>query len=166
MVQQSLKDPYVFDFILTGEETSENQLEEQMVKNVTELLLELGEGFAFMGHQYHLVVSGKDFYIDLLFYNVKLRRYIVVELKARDFKPEYTGQLGFYVSVVDDLMRDEGDLPTIGLLLCKSKDNAIAEYSLRSASAPIGVSEFRTASELPVEVREVLPAPEDILSRI
>lgn len=138
MVQQSLKDPYIFDFISAGKDASEKQLEDQMIENVTKLLLELGEGFAFMGRQYHLVVSNQDFYIDLLFYNVKLRRYIVVELKATDFKPEYTGKLGFYVAVVDDTMRHEGDLPTVGLLLCKNKDNAVAEYSLQSSSMPIG----------------------------
>ncbi len=166
MIQQALKDPYIFDFITAQGEIAEREVEDEMVKNVTRLLLELGEGFAFMGRQYHLEVSGRDFYIDLLFYNTKLRRYIVIELKATEFEPEYTGKLGFYVSAVDDLLRSEDDKPTIGLLLCKTKDNVIAEYSLRSSSAPIGVSEYRTAQELPEEMRGILPTPEEILSRI
>lgn len=166
MVQQVLKDPYIFDFITTGENIEEKTIEDEMVRNITALLLELGAGFAFMGRQYHLVVSDKDFYLDLLFYNTRLRRYFVVELKAGEFKPEYVGKLGFYVAAVDDLLRNEHDSSTIGLLLCKTKDNTIAEYSLRSTSTPIGVSEYRTASELPEEMRGILPSPEDIARRV
>ena len=166
MVRQALKDPYIFDFITADEGVEEKALEDEMVRNITGLLLELGTGFAFMGRQYHLVVSGKDFYIDLLFYNTRLSRYFVIELKAGEFRPEYTGKLGFYVAAVDDLLRNDHDDPTVGLLLCKTKDNTIAEYSLRSTSAPIGVSEFRTADELPEEMRGILPTPEDIASRV
>mgnify|MGYP005807102773 FL=1 len=166
MVQQALKDPYIFDFITADEGVEERTLEDEMVRNITGLLLELGTGFAFMGRQYHLIVSDKDFYIDLLFYNTRLSRYFVIELKAGEFRPEYTGKLGFYVAAVDDLLRNEHDGPTVGLLLCKTKDNTIAEYSLRSTSAPIGVSEYRTADELPEEMRGILPTPEDIASRI
>lgn len=166
MVRQALKDPYIFDFITAGEGVEEKALEDEMVRNITGVLLELGTGFAFMGRQYHLVVSGKDFYIDLLFYNTRLSRYFVIELKAGEFRPEYTGKLGFYVAAVDDLLRNDHDGPTVGLLLCKTKDNTIAEYSLRSTSAPIGVSEFRTADELPEEMRGILPTPEDIASRV
>lgn len=166
MVRQALKDPYIFDFITADEGVEEKALEDEMVRNIMGLLLELGTGFAFMGRQYHLAVSGKDFYIDLLFYNTRLSRYFVIELKAGEFRPEYTGKLGFYVAAVDDLLRNDHDGPTVGLLLCKTKDNTIAEYSLRSTSAPIGVSEFRTADELPEEMRGILPTPEDIASRV
>lgn len=166
MAQQMLKDPYVFDFVTAEPSAHERDIEDEMVASVTRLLLELGVGFGFMGRQYHLVISDRDFYIDLLFYNKVLRRYIVVELKATEFRPEYTGQLGFYVAAVDDLLCDEYDKPTIGLLLCKTKDNAMAEYSLKSSAAPIGISEYRTADELPDEMRGVLPSPEDILNRL
>lgn len=166
MTQQALKDPYVFDFITTRKGLAERDIEEQMVQNVASLLLELGTGFAFVGRQYHLVVGETDFYIDLLFYNLKLRRYFVVELKNEEFKPEYAGKLSFYVAAVDGELRGEYDNPSIGLLLCKTKDNAVAEYSLKSTSKPIGVSEYRTADELPEEMRGILPSPEDILSRI
>lgn len=166
MAQQALKDPYIFDFVTVSPSAKERELEDEMVKNVTNLLLELGTGFGFMGRQYHLTVSGRDYYLDLLFYNKPLRRYVVIELKATDFKPEYTGKLGFYVAAVDDLLCDEHDNPTIGLLLCKTKDNALAEYSLRSSAAPIGISEYRTADELPEDMRGILPSPQDILDRI
>ena len=166
LVEQAFKDPYIFDFVTTEQGAAEKDVENEMVRNVTSLLLELGTGFGFMGRQYHLLVSGKDFYIDLLFYNKRLRRYVVVELKATEFKPEYVGKLGFYVAAVDDLLCDEGDNPSIGLLLCKSKDSAIAEYSLRSSSAPIGISEYRTADELPEEMRGILPTPEDLATRV
>ena len=166
MVEQAMKDPYIFDFMTVREDMREKEIEDEMVRNVTELLLELGTGFGFMGRQYHLVVADKDYYVDLLFYNKKLRRYVVIELKATEFKPEYTGQLGFYVCAIDEILCDDDDKPTIGLLLCKSKDNAIAEYSLRSSSVPIGVSEYRMADELPDDMRGILPSPEEILNRI
>ena len=166
LVEQAMKDPYIFDFITSRKGLAERDIEDQMVKNVTELLLELGKGFAFVGRQYYLQVGKTDFYIDLLFYNIKLRRYVVVELKNDEFKPEYVGKLGFYVSAVDGELCEDYDNPTIGLLLCKTKENAVAEYSLRSSSAPIGVSEYRTTNELPEEMRGILPSPEDILSRI
>lgn len=166
MVEQAMKDPYVFDFITMREGLEERDIEEQMVKDVTALLLELGTGFAFVGRQYHLVVGGNDYYIDLLFYNLQLRRYIVVELKNDEFKPEYVGKLGFYVAAVDGELCGEYDRPSVGLLLCKTKNNAVAEYSLQSASKPIGVSEYKTLDELPEEMQGVLPSPEDILNRI
>lgn len=166
MVEQAMKDPYIFDFITARQGLEERNVEEQMVKGITSLLLELGTGFAFVGRQYHLSVGESDFYIDLLFYNLRLRRYVVVELKTDEFKPEYVGKLGFYVAAIDGELRGEFDKPTIGLLLCKSKDNVVAEYSLRSASKPIGVSEYRTLDELPEEMRGVLPSPADILKRI
>lgn len=166
MVEQAMKDPYVFDFISSRQGLDERDIEDQMIANVTKLLLELGTGFAFVGRQYHLVVGAEDFYIDLLFYNVKLHRYIVVELKNDEFKPEYAGKLGFYVSAVDGELCGERDNPTVGLLLCKTKNDAVAEYSLRSVASPIGVSAYQTYDELPEDVRGALPSPEDILSRI
>lgn len=166
LAQQALKDPYVFDFITTRQNKDEHDIEEQMVSNVTNLLLELGTGFAFMGRQYHFVVGGEDFYIDLLFYNVRLHRYVVVELKNTSFKPEYLGKLGFYTMAIDGELRGEGDGPTIGLLLCKTKNDVVAEYSLGSIDAPIGVSEYRVGDELPAEYENILPSPEDLMSRI
>lgn len=166
LAESVLKDPYVFDFIAARDGVRERELEDEMVRNVTDLLLELGTGFAFVGKQYHLVVSDTDFYIDLLFYNIKLKCYVVVELKTGAFKPEYAGKLNFYLSAIDDLLRDDIDKPTIGLLLCKTKDNAIAEYSLRDMDKPIGVSEYRLTGTLPENVANVLPSPEDLMKRI
>ncbi len=166
LVQQTMKDPYVFDFITSRQGLNEHDIEEQMVANITRLLLELGTGFAFVGRQCHLTVGGDDFYIDLLFYNLQLRRYIVVELKNDEFRPEYVGKLGFYVAAVDGELCGEHDNPTVGLLLCKTKNDVVAEYSLRSVNSPIGVSAYRTYDELPEDVRNALPSPKDILSRI
>lgn len=166
LAQQALKDPYIFDFITAKQSRLERDIEEQMISNVTSLLLELGTGFAFMGRQYHLIVGGEDFYIDLLFYNTKLRCYVVVELKNDKFKPEFTGQLGFYTAAVDGELAGEHDNPTIGLLLCKEKNNTVAEYSLKGIDAPIGVSEYRLGDVLPVEYSKYLPSPEDLEARI
>ena len=137
-----------------------------LVRDVTKLLLELGTGFAFLGNQYHLNVGGDDFYIDLLFYNLNLRCYVVIELKAGDFKPEYAGQLNFYLSAVDGILKKEEDNPSIGLLLCKSKNNLVAEYSLKDISKPIGVSEYKVTRSLPDALEEQLPSVEDIKKRI
>lgn len=131
-----------------------------------QLLLELGTGFAFMGRQYHLVVGGEDFYIDLLFYNTKLRCYVVIELKNAPLQPEYAGKLGFYVVAVDGELAGEADNPTIGLLLCKTKNDVVAEYSLQSISEPIGVSEYRLGDALPEEYEGILPSPEDLQARL
>lgn len=127
----------------------ERDIEQALVKDVTKLLLELGTGFAFLGNQYHLNVGGDDFYIDLLFYNLNLRCYVVIELKTGEFKPDYAGQLNFYLSAVDGILKSEHDNPTIGLLLCKSKNNIVAEYALKDMSKPIGVSEYKVTSDLP-----------------
>ena len=163
---QTMKDPYVFDFIPFREEMLERDIEQALVRDVTKLLLELGTGFAFLGNQYHLNVGGDDFYIDLLFYNLNLRCYVVIELKAGDFKPEYAGQLNFYLSAVDEILKKEEDNPSIGLLLCKSKNNLVAEYSLKDISKPIGVSEYKVTRNLPDALEEQLPSVEDILKRI
>jgi len=163
---QTMKDPYVFDFIPFREEMLERDIEQALVRDVTKLLLELGTGFAFLGNQYHLNVGGDDFYIDLLFYNLNLRCYVVIELKAGDFKPEYAGQLNFYLSAVDGILKKEEDNPSIGLLLCKSKNNLVAEYSLKDISKPIGVSEYKVTRSLPDALEEQLPSVEDIQKRI
>ena len=134
--------------------------------SICKLLLELGTGFAFLGNQYHLNVGGDDFYIDLLFYNLNLRCYVVIELKTGDFKPEYVGQLNFYLSAVDGILKKEQDNPSIGLLLCKSKNNVVAEYSLKDVSKPIGVSEYKITSNLPDDLEKQLPSVEDIQKRI
>ncbi len=163
---QTMKDPYVFDFIPFRENMIERDIEQALVRDVTKLLLELGTGFAFLGNQYHLNVGGDDFYIDLLFYNLNLRCYVVIELKTGDFKPEYAGQLNFYLSAVDGILKKEQDNPSIGLLLCKSKNNLVAEYSLKDISKPIGVSEYKVTSSLPDDLEKQLPSVEDIQKRI
>lgn len=166
LATQTMKDPYIFDFISFKEDMVERDIEQALVKNVTNLLLELGTGFAFLGNQYHLNVGGDDFYIDLLFYNLNLRCYIVIELKTGEFKPDYAGQLNFYLSAVDGILKSEYDNPTIGLLLCKSKNNIVAEYTLKDMSKPIGVSEYKVTSDLPENLSKQLPSIEDIRKRI
>lgn len=166
LAKQTMKDPYVFDFIPFKEDMIERDIENALVKDITALLLELGTGFAFIGNQYHLNVGGDDFYIDLLFYNLNLRCYVVIELKTGDFKPEYAGQLNFYLSAVDGQLKRKDDNPTIGLLLCKSKNNLVAEYSLKDMSKPMGVSEYKVGNVLPKDLSEQLPSIEDIQKRI
>ena len=163
---QTMKDPYIFDFIPFKTDMLEREIEEALVKDVTKLLLELGTGFAFLGNQYHLNVGGDDFYIDLLFYNLNLRCYVVIELKTGEFKPEYAGQLNFYLSAVDGLLKQKQDNPSVGLLLCKSKNDLVAEYSLKDMSKPIGVSAYQVTSKLPEELEKQLPSVEDIQKRI
>lgn len=163
---QTMKDPYIFDFINLQEDAEERDLENALIKDVTKLLLELGTGFAFLGNQYHINVGGDDFYIDLLFYNLNLRCYVVIELKTGEFKPEYAGKLNFYLSAVDSALKKEQDNPSIGLLLCKSKNNIVAEYSLRDISKPMGVSEYKITNSLPTEFINQLPSIEDIQKRI
>lgn len=166
MVLSTMKDPYMFDFINYTEEMLETDIENELVKNVTSLLMELGTGFAFMGQQYHLEVGGKDFYIDLLFYNTKLRCYVAIDLKTGEFKPEQAGKMNFYLSALDDLVKAPEDNPSVGLILCRDENKTIAEYALRDMSKPIGVSEYRLCTDLPLDLKNVLPAVEDIRSRI
>lgn len=163
---QTMKDPYIFDFIPFSEDMVERDIENALVKDVTKLLLGLGTGFAFLGNQYHLNVGGDNFYIDLLFYNLNLRCYVVIELKTGEFKPEYAGQLNFYLSAVDGLIKHPEDNPSIGLLLCKSKNDLVAEYALKDMSKPIGVSEYKITSSLPENLSKQLPSIEDIQRRI
>ena len=166
LAEQTMKDPFMFDFIQYREGMIEREIREELVKNITKLLLELGTGFAFLGSEYHIEVENEDFYLDALFYHMKLRCYVVIELKRGDFKPEFAGKLNFYISAVDDLMKTEQDNPTIGLLLCKNKRGMIAEYSLRDIVKPIGVSEYKLFKNLPKEYENILPSAEDIEKRI
>ncbi len=161
LAQQLLKDPYNFDFLMLRKEHDEKELEDALVAHMTRFLLELGAGFSYLGRQYRLVVSGDVFLIDLLFYHVRLHCYVVVELKAVKFKPEFVGKLNFYISVVDDLLRSDGDKPTIGLLICKSKDDVVVEYALRDLNKPIGVSEY-WPQDLLEDWRSSLPTIEEI----
>ncbi|MEF8716212.1 MAG: PDDEXK nuclease domain-containing protein [Candidatus Accumulibacter necessarius] len=158
LARNTLKDPYLFDFLGVGKEADEREIESAIVQHITRFLLELGAGFAYVGRQVHIEVGGDDFFIDLLFYHLKLRCYVVVELKAGDFKPEHTGQLNFYLSAVDSLMKSEQDNPTIGLLLCKSQNRVVAEYALRDSNKPIGVAEYQLVAALPAELQTSLPS--------
>lgn len=161
-VKSMLKDPYIFDMLTFREEYNERDVEIGLVKHVQEFLIEMGAGFAFMGRQYHIAVSGDDYYIDLLMYNTFLHRYMVIELKNTEFQPEYIGKLNFYCSAVDDVLCREGDNKTIGLLLCKTKDKIKAEYALRDINKPIGISDYELGQALPDNLRSGLPTIEDI----
>lgn len=162
LARESLKDPYRLDFLGLGDEAHEREIESALIRHITDFLLELGAGFAFVGRQIHLEIGGDDFYIDLLFYHLQLRRYVVIELKADKFKPEHLGQLGFYMTAVDDLLRHETDGPTIGLLLCKTKNEAVAEYALRDNTQPLGVAEYQLLEALPDPLKTALPTIEQI----
>ena len=142
LAQQTIKDPYIFDFLNISQNAKELELQSELLKHITKFLMELGAGFAFVGSQYHIEVSKKDFYIDLLFYHLKLRCYIVIELKTGDFKPEYTGQLNFYLSALYSQIKNKDDNPSICIILCKTHNKILAEYSLRNMKKPIGFSEF------------------------
>lgn len=162
LARETLKDPYKFDFLSVGEEAKEREIERALVANIRDFLLELGEGFAFVGNQVHLEVGDEDFYIDLLFYHLKLRRYVVIELKAGRFKPEYVGKLNFYVSAADDLLRHPDDKPTIGVLLCREKNRVVAEYALRGTSQPMGVSGFTLTDAQLEQLEKKLPTVEQL----
>lgn len=159
---QTMKDPYLFDFISLKGKVKEIEIEKAMIDKIKDVLIELGKGFAFVGEQYKITVSEKDYYIDLLFYHLKLKCYVVVELKAREFEPTDAGQLNFYLSAIDDLVKDKTDNATIGLLLCKNKDNFTAEYALRNISSPIGVSEYKLLEDIPEYLKSQLPKVEEI----
>ena len=162
LARESLKDPYRFDFLGLSRETSERAIESALVNHVTEFLLELGAGFAFVGRQVLLDVGGDEFFIDLLFYHLKLRCYVVIELKGGKFKPEHLGQLSFYLTAVDEQVKHPQDNPTIGLLLCKSKNKVVAEYALRQNTQPLGVAEYKLIESLPPELATDLPSIEQI----
>jgi predicted nuclease of restriction endonuclease-like (RecB) superfamily len=162
MAQKITKDPYVFDFLTLRAEAQEKELEEGLLKHLRDFLLELGKGFAFVGSQYHLEVGGKDFYLDLLFYHVHLRRWVVIDLKMEDFRPEFSGKMNFYLSAVDDLLRHPGDAESIGLILCKGKNQTVVEYALRDTAKPMSVSEYRVTRQLPEAIQENVPSIEDL----
>ena len=165
LAQELTKDPYIFDFLSITENYTEKELQQYLEDNMTKFLLELGKGFCFYGKQVH-IVGGDDFYIDLLFYNAHLHCYVVVELKTTKFKPEHIGQLKFYVTAVNKQLRTEGDAPTIGLLICKDKNNVIAEYTLEDIHNPIGVSSYKLFDELSKDYQSSLPSIEEIEKRL
>ena len=162
LAQQTLKDPYTFDFMALTAPYNERDVERQLTQHITHFLLELGKGFAFIGRQYPLEVAGNDYYIDLLFYHVTLKCYVVVELKNRRFIPEYAGKLNFYLSAVDSLLKRDDDQPTIGLLLCRDKNNIEVEFALRDMNKPMGVSEYTLVETLPDNLKGALPTVEEI----
>jgi predicted nuclease of restriction endonuclease-like (RecB) superfamily len=160
LVQQALKDPYVFDFLTLAPTFHERELEVGLVAHLEKFLLELGQGFAFVGRQHLLTVGENEFYVDLLFYHLKLRAFVVIELKRGDFKPEYAGKLNFYCNVVDDLLRHPQDAPTIGLMLCQGQDKVLAEYALRGIDKPIGIASYELTRALPESLQSALPSIE------
>ena len=157
-----LKDPYIFDLAGTKEKADERDIEEQLVKHVTRYLLEMGNGFAFVARQKHFQIGNSDFFADLILYSIPLHAYIVVELKATPFKPEYAGQLNFYINVVDDKLRGENDNKTIGLLLCKGKDEVVAQYALTGYDQPIGISDYQLSKAIPENLKSALPSVEEV----
>jgi predicted nuclease of restriction endonuclease-like (RecB) superfamily len=157
LAQQILKDPYTFDFLSLGPEILERDLERGLIEHLRALILELGKGFAFVGSQYHLEVGGQDYYLDLLFYHLRLRCFVVIELKIEDFKPEFAGKMNFYLSAVDDELRHPDDKPTIGIILCKGRNEVIVEYALRDSSKPMGVAQYQLSQALPPQLEEDLP---------
>ena len=161
LAKEITKDPYIFDFLTLSEDYKEKELEDALIENIKDFLLELGSGFAFVGKQYPLQVGNSEFRIDLLFYHIKLHCFIVIELKTTEFKPEFAGKLNFYISAVDGILKSDKDNPTIGILICKSKDNLVVEYALKDINKPIGVSEYRLTKELPKELKNSLPTLED-----
>lgn len=162
LARESLKDPYLFDFLDVGKEANEREIEAALIKHITQFLLELGAGFAFVGRQVHLEVGGDDFFIDLLFYHLKLHCYVVIELKADKFRPEHLGQLGFYLTAVDRQVKAEQDNSTIGLLLCKSKNKVVAEYALGDKTQPMGIAEYKLLESLPEPLQTNLPSIKQI----
>lgn len=166
LAEEMLKNPYVFDFIEKRKGIIEREIENELVANIAKTIMELGTGFAFVGNQFHIEVSGKDYYIDLLFYNTKLRCFIAIELKNTEFKPEYAGKLNFYLSAIDDMLKYETDNPSIGIMLCKTRDKLTAEYALKDINKPIGVSEYKLSDYVPAEFADTLPSAEDIEKRV
>lgn len=162
LAHNTLKDPYIFDFLTIDEEAHEREIERSLISHMEKFLLELGEGFAFVGRQYHLHVGNNDFYIDLLFYHLKLNCFVVVELKTTEFKAEYSGKMNVYLAAVDDHLKRPTDNPSIGLILCKSKDNILAEYALRNLATPIGLAEYTFTKALPMEIQKSLPSIEEL----
>ncbi len=162
LAQQIIKDPYNFDFLSLGSEAKERDLERGLIAQLQKFLLELGVGFAFVGSQYPLEVDGEDFFIDLLFYHLKLRCFVVIDLKMDQFRPEYAGKMNFYLSAVDDLLKHSSDQPSLGIILCKTNKKMVVEYALRDTSKPLGVAEYRITAALPERLKGNLPSIEDL----
>lgn len=161
LAQQTLKDPYIFDFLTLAKAAREKDLEAQLIQHITRFLLELGAGFAFVGSQFRLPMEGEEYRLDLLFYHLKLRRYVAIDLKMRKFKPSDAGQMNFYLSALDDLVKDAADGPSIGIILCKDKKNVVVEYALKDLNKPIGVSSYLLTEALPDDLKPSLPSVED-----
>lgn len=166
LVSQTLKDPYNFDFLGLHDDALEKAIEDELVKNITKFLLELGKGFAFLGRQYKIEISETDYFIDLLFYHLELRCYIVIELKAGKFKPEHAGKLNFYLSAVDSQLKRSDDNKSIGILLCRKKDRIEAEYTLRDINKPMGISEYRLTDSIPEHIKTKLPSIEELENKL
>lgn len=162
LARQLIKDPYNFDFLTLAEDARERELERALIDHIRDFLMELGLGFAFLGSQYPLVVSGKEYRLDLLFYHVHLHCYVVIDLKTGEFEPEYSGKMSFYVAAVDNLLRSDRDDPTIGIILCKTRDKTTVEYALQGSQQPIGVSTYQTQSQLPPSFQENFPTVEQL----
>lgn len=159
LAQQLVKDPYILDFMTLAADAKERDLENGLIDHLKDFLLELGHGFAFIGRQYHMAIGGQDYYLDLLFYNTVLHCYVVIDLKIDEFKPEYVGKMQFYLAAIDDLRKSDRDDPSIGLILCKTKNGVVAEYALRDSTKPIGVAEYRV---LPPDMAKALPSVEQL----
>ncbi len=162
LVQSIIKDPYNLQFLDIHGKFSERELEGKLIDNIRNFLLELGQGFAFVGNQYHIELEGEDYYIDILFYHLKLRCYVVIELKTGKFRPEYAGKLNFYLNLIDKKIKDKSDNPTIGLILCEDKKGITVEYAIEGISKPIGVSQFKLTETLPDNLKNYLPSANDL----
>ncbi|HWO40096.1 MAG TPA: PDDEXK nuclease domain-containing protein [Candidatus Acidoferrum sp.] len=166
LAQQLIKDPYNFDFLTLGPEVLERDLERSLIEHVRDFILELGKGFAFVGSQYHLEIGGQDYSLDLLFYHLRLRCYVVIDLKIEEFKPEFAVKMNFYLSAIDDVLRQSNDQPSLGLILCKERNRLIVEYALRDMSKPMGVAAYRLTQALPERLKSELPTSEDLAAEL
>ncbi|MBZ5523518.1 MAG: PDDEXK nuclease domain-containing protein [Acidobacteriia bacterium] len=166
LAQNLLKDPYNFDFLTLGPEMLERDLERGLIDHLRKLILELGKGFAFVGNQYYLKIGGQDYFIDLLFYHLRLRCYVVIDLKIEEFRPEFAGKMNFYLSAVDDILRHADDAPSIGLILCKAKNKIVVEYALRDTGKPVGVAQYRLIESLPKRLQSELPTNDDLAGEL
>jgi predicted nuclease of restriction endonuclease-like (RecB) superfamily len=166
LAQELLKDPYNFDFLTLGTEMLERDLERGLIDHLRDLILELGKGFAFVGNQYHLEIGGQDYFLDLLFYHLRLRCYVVIDLKIEEFRPEFAGKMNFYLSAVDDLLRHVDDTASIGLILCKEKNRIVVEYALRDTGKPMGVAQYRLTESLPERLQSELPTSHDLAGEL
>lgn len=166
LAQELIKDPYHFDFLTLGPDLLERDLEHSLIEHIRDFLLELGKGFAFVGSQFHLEVAGQDYYLDLLFYHVRLHCYIAIDLKIEEFKPEFAGKMNFYLSAVDDLVRQPQDQPTLGIILCKERDRLVVEYTLRDLAKPMGVAEYRLTEALPEQLKGELPTSDELVKEL